>query len=406
MKHLLFNLKHLFSLLSKNLFRSTILFLGFFLTSFGVSASDVIASNISLSESVYYENFPRNSLLIKSHITKESYTRFNKSLLDIKSCPIYQNYSYLSKLKTEETSITLAEFHVPYNFSFFPLISADNSESLEQSEILYGRSFSSEEYTLRNRSIIIHNMTASFLLKTKNVLGNYLPISSGGSTTLYKIVGVLKDTPSVIRIYKDFTNKDKKRLVPVYLPNYTNNINNIVCVTKSPINESYIEQLKLTSSPFISQGVSSFFCYDSHYKRIQRNLNDSKVIVNIILFILYSNCLLFIASLMSFFLKERITEIGIRKALGANANNILFQFMFELLLISFFAGVLGVILGNFVGSIASWIITAFFGQPHVKISFQSFLLPLLINIFVGLLSGLIPSIIASKKTSKECLQNE
>ncbi len=88
---------------------------------------------------------------------------------------------------------------------------------------------------------------------------------------------------------------------------------------------------------------------------------------------------------------ERTREIGVRKAIGAKSSLIRQQFMFESVFIGQMGGLLGIILGILIGNLVS-VIT---GNPFV-VPWLWILSGVLLCLLVGLLSGFLPAVKASK----------
>jgi len=88
---------------------------------------------------------------------------------------------------------------------------------------------------------------------------------------------------------------------------------------------------------------------------------------------------------------ERTREIGIRKAIGANAQTIKQQFLFESVIIGQLGGLLGIILGMMMGNLVALSMGSPFIIPWLWI-FGGILLCLL----VGLASGYLPAVKASR----------
>jgi len=99
---------------------------------------------------------------------------------------------------------------------------------------------------------------------------------------------------------------------------------------------------------------------------------------------------------------ERTREIGIRKAIGARSKDIVTQFLFEAMTLTFLGGILGIalslavslillfLLPDLPSSIPLWAVTAGMG----------------VSIFIGLVFGVWPARVASQLDPIECLRYE
>lgn len=99
---------------------------------------------------------------------------------------------------------------------------------------------------------------------------------------------------------------------------------------------------------------------------------------------------------------ERTAEIGVRKALGARRGDIVLQFLFEAMTLTFFGGLLGVAIAIGI----SQLIIVFFPELPASIPLWAVIAGLAVSIFVGLVFGVWPARKASRLDPIECLRYE
>ncbi|MBN2366041.1 MAG: ABC transporter permease [Calditrichaeota bacterium] len=115
-----------------------------------------------------------------------------------------------------------------------------------------------------------------------------------------------------------------------------------------------------------------------------------------------------IMNIMLASIKERIREIGIKKAIGAKNTHIFYQFLIESVLIFLVGGVIGMILGiTSVNVITEKILVNFIsGKTEPAMSLKVILAPLLVSIGTGLVFGLYPAVKASRIAPVNALRYE
>ncbi|MES9832056.1 MAG: ABC transporter permease [Candidatus Thiodiazotropha sp. DIVDIV] len=108
-----------------------------------------------------------------------------------------------------------------------------------------------------------------------------------------------------------------------------------------------------------------------------------------------------VAGIMSTAVVERIREIGVRMAIGANRRHILFQFLAEAVLISLFGGIVGLLLGLLMGGVLD-LVTGFPLMPTLS----GVLTGLIVSVLVGLASGYYPARQAASYLPVEALRRD
>lgn len=113
-----------------------------------------------------------------------------------------------------------------------------------------------------------------------------------------------------------------------------------------------------------------------------------------------------ITNIMYVSVVERTFEIGLRKAVGAKKNNILWQFLIETVFLTFSGGILGIIFGILLSYII-YCVAVNYGLNWVfSIPFYSIILAIGFSTIVGLFFGIYPAKKAAQLDPIEALRKE
>lgn len=108
-----------------------------------------------------------------------------------------------------------------------------------------------------------------------------------------------------------------------------------------------------------------------------------------------------VMNIMLVTVKEKIREVGLRKAVGATNLDILALFLVQ----SVIYNLIGAVLGIALGILESFIVTRIVNLPFT-ISIKAMVLAVVISFVIGILSGIYPAILASRLSPAEALREE
>ena len=225
----------------------------------------------------------------------------------------------------------------------------------------------------------------------------------------FKVVGVFDDKGGdrdIRRIYIPFTTAQ-------IIYNLENKIGRIPIQTDANVEQSYAMEAEIKK---LLAGTHKFDPNDPRAIHIWNSIesytefNDLFSLIR--KFIWFIGIMTIIAgivgvsNIMIIIVKERTKEIGIRKALGATPASVVNLIMLESILITSFAGYVGLVVGTFILELISKYVPAFdyFSNPEVDI--QTALTATLILVIAGAAAGLWPALKAAKVKPIEALRDE
>ncbi len=285
--------------------------------------------------------------------------------------------------------------------------------------IVKGRNIVYSDIVGENPVVIIDEFTERLLFEDGNAIGKTIHMTSNAAPIKQKdesgyhtltVVGVCKNTyyseANMQKLREDYYKTDfdiyigATVYVPCTLLEHERNVSNIYLFPFESAGE-YREALKIINSiNQVKQDSSTYLSYTSKetlYDFVNSTLLPMKALFNIILAVTLIISGLLIMSIILFSIKERIPEIGIRKAFGASNCAILIQYITEILVIALLMSVLAFWASyGFVYTIRDYISDNLFVAYELSWNARIFLRSLIVGVLQSAIFAAIPCISAAR----------
>ena len=140
---------------------------------------------------------------------------------------------------------------------------------------------------------------------------------------------------------------------------------------------------------------------------LESRLSYTKLALNLITLVLCIISAISIMGIIFFSIKERIPEIGIRRAFGASKTDIAFQLILEMIIIAFAVSAAAVATSFYVCKIAEiFMVSTLFISFKIRVSAAQLILPVLLGIAEAIACSIIPSLYAANIKVTDALKFE
>lgn len=357
--------------------------------------------------------------------------------IPVSSYVIYEHYD-----KDNNGRIVYANITGVTNASDLTLIDTVDGIKPVPVKIKSGRNLSYEEIKSNEKVCIIDEYTANILFGDDTAIGRKIQFNeyTGGIVAVgeeenkaepvsYEIVGVMENTYySEKRNIKQDTGYeysngkdtiDEHIYVNIICPyEYYKNlgedeghIKNIGYLWNCK-NKEEREELVSKLTPVVDRlryetKISSIYDIEQLENSLKVELEPVRYAINIVTLVLMIISGIAYMSILCFSLKERISEIGIRKAFGASSSDIVFQFFMENLFITIVATLSAVVVSIIVGSLTtSFMKGNFLDDYELNVTWEIIMKPVIFGVIQCFIFTVIPSIRFSVMRVANALRQE
>jgi putative ABC transport system permease protein len=334
--------------------------------------------------------------MAQTYLTYKDYVALSKTLTDVAGiAPAYQSsYTVTQGTITATVSVTGV---------------TEDYLSVHTYELTSGRGITSRDRTKQSLVAIIGATTAETLFPSASALGGVIKINN----VSYTVVGVLKSKGST-----GFDNQDDVVFIPLetgYSKLFGSNAirNGEKIVSAIAVSASSADTVDTVSAQitFVLRHQHKLATTDDDDFRVSNQAELLSTLSSVTstlttflgaiaaLSLLVGGIGIMNITLVS--VSERTREIGLRKAVGARKDHILFQFLVETMTMSVSGGVIGILLGAAI----AWVVTML-GLITAKVTLSSILMSFFFSMAIGLFFGIYPAFRASNLHPMEALRSE
>lgn len=266
-------------------------------------------------------------------------------------------------------------------------------------DIKVGRFFTENEERSGSRVTIIGSGIQDAFFEYQNPIGKYIKIDG----IKFRVIGVLEKQGKFLGLF----SVDNQAILP--LGAYTRLFSKRGFMRLSvKVNEQKIDDAKSELQAVMRRirglkpgekddfAINQTKAFETQYNTLKYAIGGTGLFITILSLIVGG---IGIMNIMFVSVKERTCEIGVRKAIGATPNMILTQFLFEAITICVIGGLIGLTLAF---GVSFFINKIFPSTLPLWLSISS----IIMSIFVGVISGIVPSYQAAQLDPIEALRYE
>ena len=394
------NFKMALSSVKANKMRAFLTMLGIIIGISSVMTITSIGNAVSDSLDEAFKGFGKNRIIVFINYTNDDIDDSKLfSLEDIENIKeeLGDLVSYFAPFNSYEKEVKNGRRKAKISF-----VSADTTyiRDMTANKIIYGRNFKESDIKGRKNVVIVNRELATKLFGKEDVVGEHIETEIEGTPRTFTIIGVYNKNKS---IFDALTGSDSTQgFIPYTLST----------------EDFYGLNIKINEDKDMKKGTEKIKKFLAKYKRVNddvysvesvedqaNQINGVMAGLSLGLGAIAAISLLVggigIMNIMLVSVTERTKEIGISKSLGARRRDILTQFMVESAILSLSGGLIGIVIGFGISSLAGM-----FLPLNLRLNPIAVMIAVIFSLVVGIFFGLYPASKASKLDPIDALRYE
>lgn len=397
------NIKIAFQSILSNKMRSLLTMLGIIIGISSVIAIVSIGDSMKGAMNDIYKDIGKNRAFLYLYKMEDirSTDFFYEDDLELLEERFGDKLSYLCPSDSIQSDVTLNKKNIKLNME---IIDA-GFDKVQDVKMLYGRMINQNDIDRKSKSIVLEQNAAVSLFGKENVVGNTIRVKINNNLEDLLIIGVYKKDVSPILSLLQGPSTTEDSYIPYTMP-YPSSYG--FYQLDIFINEKY--SISSVGDEFLSYVANlknretenyRFYTAQEDQAEVDGVLGGMSVAVAAIAAISLLVGGIGIMNIMLVSVTERTREIGIKKALGARTNDVLFQFIIESAALSAIGGIIGTALGIGLVMIGG----AFISMPIV-VNPTAVIIAVVFSMIIGIFFGFYPAKKAAKADPIESLRYE
>ena len=272
---------------------------------------------------------------------------------------------------------------------------------IDQSEIAEGRFFTESEDESLTKVIVLGHKIKENLFESSDALDKFVKLGK----SKYRVVGVMEERGAMMTmdfddyVYVPIQTLQKKIMGTDYILYMVHQIEDLSLADQTADDiRILLRKNHDIDNPEGNIAQDDFAVYTM--EEMMDMVGEITNYITILLLAIVAVSLVVggvgIMNIMYVIVSERTFEIGLRKAVGANSNNILWQFLTESVIISMIGAILGIALGILISFLISVVAQQFGLDWEFIVPLESLVVAFSFSIICGIVFGVLPAKKASQ----------